>query len=324
MAHRARAARARHQDRRRRRRERAVLATAPRSRRTSGASCIRSPSRTCPDPAQAGAARATCGSTPTSPARRSPPAASRPSSADAARSTPTARSRRCPPIAERRQRARRDRHPPRRRREGRREGHAHRAPPRTRRAGPRRGARSPRRRRAAARAPRRSRSAWVPFATVERSSSRRAKAAGRSRMRADSPRRRYAQLEGTKPEARSVGAARDRPVHYVFPRPYVTTLERDLREPRRARERARDQPRAQYHVRRRVELPPKRRSRALPGPFDGKGPLMRRQRRISVSGPSIEEDFTLESRPAPSRRTSTTRSCGDAHETDDAFRATRA
>ena len=84
------------------------------------------------------------------------------------------------------------------------------------------------------------------------------------------------------------------PIHYVFPRPYATTLSaayasQGARESALAINHA-----TQYHVRRRVELPAKAQIARLPGPFEGKGPLLSAQRKISVAGSTIEEDFTLE------------------------------
>jgi len=78
---------------------------------------------------------------------------------------------------------------------------------------------------------------------------------------------------------------------------------------------------AQYHVRRRVELPPKASVARLPGPFDGKGPLMSAQRKISVAGSTIEEDFTLEVSTGTIPKDKYDAFVTETHRTDDAFRA---
>src|SRR5258708_6957772 len=103
-----------------------------------------------------------------------------------------------------------------------------------------------------------------------------------------------AQIEGTRAEPRFWGLPGVDPVHYVFPRPFVTTLSSTY-----ATQAARESALAinhatQYHVRRRVELPLKAKITRLPGPFDQKGPLLNAARKISVAGNSIEEDFTLD------------------------------
>ena len=104
----------------------------------------------------------------------------------------------------------------------------------------------------------------------------------------------YAQVEGTKAGSRTWVLPGIDPIHYVFPRPYATTLSaayasQGARESALAINHA-----TQFHVRRRVELPAKASIARLPGPFDGKGPLLSAQRKISVAGSTIEEDFTLD------------------------------
>jgi hypothetical protein len=110
-------------------------------------------------------------------------------------------------------------------------------------------------------------------------------------------------------------------VHYVFPRPFVTTLSSTYAT-QAARESALAINRAtQYHVRRRVELPAKARITRLPGPFDGTGPLLSASRKISVSGSSIEEDFTLDVTTGTVPRQDYDAFVSAARRTDDAFRA---
>jgi hypothetical protein len=77
----------------------------------------------------------------------------------------------------------------------------------------------------------------------------------------------------------------------------------------------------QYHVRRRVELPTKAQIARLPGPFEGKGPLMTASRKISVASSSIEEDFTLDITTGTVPREKYDAFVTSAHHADDAFRA---
>ena len=56
-------------------------------------------------------------------------------------------------------------------------------------------------------------------------------------------------------------------------------------------------------------------------PFDGKGPLFAAQRKISVAGTSIEEEFTLEVSTGTVPQNKYEAFVTEAHRTDDAFRA---
>lgn len=166
--------------------------------------------------------------------------------------------------------------------------------------------------------------AWVPFATVEKVELSSTEGSWQVAIRAELSAPAYAQVEGT-----SNGRAGSRvwvlpgidPIHYVFPRPYVTTLSaayasQGARESALAISQA-----AQYHVRRRVELPPKASITRLPGPFEGKGPLLSAQRKISVDGSTIEEDFTLEVSTGTIPKDKYDAFVTQTHRTDDAFRA---
>ena len=166
--------------------------------------------------------------------------------------------------------------------------------------------------------------AWVPFATVEKVELSSTEGSWQVAIRAELTAPAYAQVEGA-----AQGRAGSRtwvlpgidPIHYVFPRPYVTTLSaayasQGARESALAISQA-----AQYHVRRRVELPPKASIARLPGPFDGKGPLLSAQRKISVAGSTIEEDFTLEVSTGTIPKDKYDAFVTEIHRTDDAFRA---
>jgi hypothetical protein len=163
--------------------------------------------------------------------------------------------------------------------------------------------------------------AWVPFATVEKVELSSLEGSWQIAIRAELTAPAYAQIEGTKQGARTWVLPGIDPIHYVFPRPYVSTLgstyaSHGARENALAISHA-----AQYHVRRRVELPAKAHIARLPGPFDGKGPLIAAQRKISVNGQTIEEDFTLDVTTGTVPRDKYEEFVTQAHRADDAFRA---
>ncbi len=162
---------------------------------------------------------------------------------------------------------------------------------------------------------------WVPFATVDKVELSSSEGSWQVAMRADLTAPGYAQLEGTKPETRAWILPGMDPVHYVFPRPFVTTLSSTYAS-QAARESALAISHAtQYHVRRRVDLPAKASIARLPGPFEGKGPLLTASRKISVQGASIEEDFTLEVTTGTVPREKYETFVTEARRSDDAFRA---
>src|SRR4029079_13908104 len=163
--------------------------------------------------------------------------------------------------------------------------------------------------------------AWVPFATVEKVELSSTEGSWQVAIRAELTAPAYAQVEGSKPGARSWILPGVDPIHYVFPRPYTTTLSatyasQDARESALAISHA-----AQYHMRRRIELPAKAQIARLPGPFEGKGPLMSASRKISVAGNTVEEDFTLEVSTGTVPRDKYDAFVTEIHRTDDAFRA---
>jgi len=163
--------------------------------------------------------------------------------------------------------------------------------------------------------------AWVPFATVEKVELSSTEGSWQVAIRAELTAPAYAQVEGTKPGTRTWILPGIDPIHYVFPRPYVSTLSATY-----ATQGSRDNAlaishAAQYHVRRRVDLPPKAQVARLPGPYEGKGPLLSAQRKIAVNGSTIEEDFTLEVTTGTVPRERYDAFVTEAHRADDAFRA---
>ena len=163
--------------------------------------------------------------------------------------------------------------------------------------------------------------AWVPFATVEKVELSSTEGSWQIAIRAELTAPAYAQVEGTKVGSRSWVLPGINPIHYVFPRPYVTTLSaayasQGTRESALAISHA-----TQYHVHRRVTLPPKAQVARLPGPFEGKGPLLSAQRKISVAGNVIDEEFTLEVSTGTVPKDSYDVFVAQTHRTDDAFRA---
>jgi hypothetical protein len=162
---------------------------------------------------------------------------------------------------------------------------------------------------------------WVPFATVEKVELSSSEGSWQVAMRADLTAPAYAQVEGTKPETRVWVLPGMDPVHYVFPRPFVTTLSSTY-----ASQAARESALAinyatQYHVHRRVDLPAKAKIVRLPGPYEGTGPLLRASRKISVAGSSVEEDFALDVTTGTVAQDKYDAFVAATHHTDDAFRA---
>lgn len=163
--------------------------------------------------------------------------------------------------------------------------------------------------------------AWVPFATVEKVELSSTEGSWQVAIRAELTAPAYAQIEGSTPSTRAWVLPGIDPIHYVYPRPYATTLSsayasQSSRESALAINHA-----TQYHVRRRVELPAKASIKRLPGPFDGKGPLLSAQRKTSVAGTTIEEDFTLEVTTGTVPKDLYDTFVAEAHRSDDAFRA---
>lgn len=163
--------------------------------------------------------------------------------------------------------------------------------------------------------------AWVPFATVEKVELSSSEGSWQIAIRAELTAPAYAQIEGQKPGSRSWILPGIDPVHYVFPRPYVSTLGSTYASVGARQNALAINHATQYHVRRRVELPAKASIVRLPGPFDGKGPLLAAQRKASVNGVTIEEDFTLDVTTGTVPRDRYDEFVGQVHRTDDAFRA---
>lgn len=163
--------------------------------------------------------------------------------------------------------------------------------------------------------------AWVPFATVEKVELSSSEGSWQIAIRAELTAPAYAQIEGQKPGSRNWILPGIDPVHYVFPRPYVSTLGSTYASVGARQNALAINHATQYHVRRRVELPAKASIVRLPGPFDGKGPLLSAQRKASVNGVTIEEDFTLDVTTGTVPRDRYDEFVGQVHRTDDAFRA---
>jgi hypothetical protein len=163
--------------------------------------------------------------------------------------------------------------------------------------------------------------AWVPMATVEKVELSSSEGSWQVAIRAELSVAGYAQPEGQKAPHRSWVLPGLDPIHYVFPRPFATTLASSYAT-HGARENALAINRAtQYHVRRRVELPGGAKVARLPGPFDGKGPLLAAARKLAVSGSTVEDDFMLDVSTGTIARDRYDDFVAEARKADDAFRA---
>jgi hypothetical protein len=163
--------------------------------------------------------------------------------------------------------------------------------------------------------------AWVPFATVEKVELSSSEESWQVAMRADLSAPAYAQVEGSKPEARTWVLPGMDAVHYVFPRPFVTTLSSTYAAQAQRESALAINHATQYHVRRRIDLPAKAKITRLPGPLDARGPLLVASRKASVSGTSLEEDFVLDVTTGTVPRDKYDAFVQLTHQTDDAFRA---
>ncbi|MEO8874367.1 MAG: hypothetical protein ABI461_02170, partial [Polyangiaceae bacterium] len=134
---------------------------------------------------------------------------------------------------------------------------------------------------------------WVPFANVNEVALSSTEGSWQIALRASITVSSYAQVEATSTTQKTWILPGIDPVHYVFPRPFVTTLSSTYASERN-RESALAVSRAiQYHAHRRIELPPGAKVSRLPGPFDIKGSSLNATRAIAVSGSAIEDDFSL-------------------------------
>jgi hypothetical protein len=163
--------------------------------------------------------------------------------------------------------------------------------------------------------------AWVPFATVEKVELSSSEESWQVAMRADLSAPAYAQIEGSKPEARTWVLPGMDAIHYVFPRPFVTTLASTYAAQAQRESALAINHATQYHVRRRIDLPAKAKITRLPGPLDARGPLLVASRKASVSGSSLEEDFVLDVSTGTVPREQYEAFVRLTHQADDAFRA---
>jgi hypothetical protein len=111
-------------------------------------------------------------------------------------------------------------------------------------------------------------------------------------------------------------------LHFVFPSARVASLGATY-----ASEATRESALAvnsaiQYHVHRRVELPPGASVSRTPGPFDVKSQHLEASRTIAISGAAIEDDFVLGMPTGTIPASEYGVFVGVAHKTDDAFMAT--
>jgi hypothetical protein len=161
--------------------------------------------------------------------------------------------------------------------------------------------------------------AWVPYASVDTVSLSSSEGSSQVAVRASLTVSGYAQSEGKNDAQRTWVLPGLDPIHYVFPRPYTTTLSATYAT-QAGRASALAIGRATLvHVHRRVELPQGAEPARVPGPFDVKKGNLAASRGIVVQKGTIEEDFQLSVRSG----TVSAEDYGDLvralHATDDAF-----
>ena len=160
---------------------------------------------------------------------------------------------------------------------------------------------------------------WVPFANVESVQLSSTEGSWQIAVRADITVPGYAQPEGQK--SRTWVLPGIDPVHNVYPRSQVGTLGASYAS-QGARENALAISRAvQYHVHRRVELPKGASVLRSPGPVDVRSSNLEAQRKITVDGTAIEEEFSLLVTTGTIAADKYGVFVADAHKVDDGFLA---
>lgn len=134
---------------------------------------------------------------------------------------------------------------------------------------------------------------WVPYASVDTVSLSSSEGSSQVAVRASLTVPGYAQAEGKSDADRAHVLPGLDPVHYVYPRPYTTTLSSTYatqagRKSAFAINRA-----LLVHVHRRVEVPEGTKTVRVPGPFDTKRTNLKASRTVTVQKSAIEEDFKL-------------------------------
>jgi hypothetical protein len=166
--------------------------------------------------------------------------------------------------------------------------------------------------------------AWVPFANVDSLDLSSKEGSWEVALRADVTIPGYAQSEGGPPGSATWTLPGLDPIHTVYPRGSSSTLSATYAT-EGARESALAVSRAvQYHVHRRVDLPPGASVIRTAGPFDVKTAPLEASRRLHVTpGPNaaIEDDLTLEIPTGTIPASAYASFVRDAHRTDDAFLA---
>jgi hypothetical protein len=163
--------------------------------------------------------------------------------------------------------------------------------------------------------------AWVPFANVDDVVLSSSEGSWQVDVRADISVSGYAQVEGATPAKRTWVLPGVDPMHWVMPRPYVSTLGATFTG-QGARENALAISAAvQYQVHRRVELPAGASVMRLPSPLEVKTAHLEARRRIAVKALTIEDDFSLQVPTGTIPASEYAAFVNDTHKTDDAFLA---
>jgi hypothetical protein len=142
---------------------------------------------------------------------------------------------------------------------------------------------------------------WVPYASVDSVSLSSSEGSAQVAVRASLTVPGYAQAEGHGARSGSTKPDTERghvlpgldPVHYVFPRPYSTTLSSTYASQAGRKSAFAINRALLFHVHRRVELPDGAKTTRVPGPFDAKRANLKASRAVSVQKSAVEEDFKL-------------------------------
>ena len=135
--------------------------------------------------------------------------------------------------------------------------------------------------------------AWVPFANVDDVQLSSSEGSWQVSLRAEVTAAGYAQAEGTQPGVSTWTLPGIEPVHMILPRARVSTLGAFYAGEGGRKEALAINTAVQYHVHRKVELASGSVLSRMPGPFNLKSTHLEAQRKFSVSGSLVEDDFTL-------------------------------
>ncbi len=158
--------------------------------------------------------------------------------------------------------------------------------------------------------------AWVPYANVDEVVLSSTEESWQVALRATLTVPGYAQME-----ARTWVLPGIDPIHAVYPRPTVATLGSTFASQGGRKDALAVSHALQYHVHRRIELPPGATVARAPGGFEVKDTVLSAERKVSVAPNAVEDEFTLSVSTGTVGADAYAGFSADAHAIDDGFLA---